>query len=142
MAEQITITIPDALSKRLKAVREDIRNVSAIAAECIEHAVILAELKKTNIEHAKKLRKQKEIYDKKYRKWGEEEAVRDFKNYTYAALAELVRDGWKSNVYEEARLVTKANNNDDPVFNLGEYMTGWLSKIQSQFQEIQSDLRP
>jgi len=140
MAEQLTITIPEDLGKRLKAVRESVGNVSAIATRCIEHAVKLAELEKPNISHIKRLRGQKQIHDEKYFKMGEEEAISDFEKFSYEEFIDLISKGFKSDTYQDV-VSNKKDFIDDTAFNLERFMEGWFRKIKEQFNNVKSELK-
>jgi hypothetical protein len=141
VAERINITIPNALSERLQAVKGRL-NVSKICQQAIEKAVTLEEINTKDIpgrdKLIKRLRMEKEESIKGWKETGFTDGKQDAQKLSYDDFQMLENDG---EIPEETRDWVKENHfeyYERP--NEESYFEGWIEAVLSVWNDIKNEV--
>jgi hypothetical protein len=146
LAQRINITVPDELFKRLQAVKDRL-NISRVCQEAIMGAVEMQELKMKDIpgidKLVERLRAEKEEFGEMFRKQGVESGRKDALELDYGTFIAVERMGehidrdslpdWLHEHLDELE-------SDDPSFDRGEYLTGWVEGVTEVWEEVKDQL--
>ncbi len=141
MAERINITIPNALSERLQAVKGRL-NVSKICQQAIEKAVTTEEINTEDIpgrdKLVKRLRMEREESIKGWKETGITDGKQDAQELSYKEFQALEDDG---EISEEIRDWVKERHfeyYERP--NEESYFEGWLEGAFSVWDDIKDEV--
>ncbi len=161
MTHRISVTLPDALSGRLDAVKGAF-NVSGVCQEALEREVSRRELVTQEpgklAGTIKRLRAEKRMYDTGYEDMGYQRGYSDAQTLSYDELVELVEvhgvcssepslDGWSPDiVYNlglwEERLEgpIKDREREDPRFSRDAFVCGWLKGALALWDAVKDEI--
>ena len=146
-AKTITISIPDVLSKRLIAVKDNIKNLSAVCQEAIEREVTHQELLLKEDEDMesviKRLKSEKEKYDEQHKEHGYKDGFRDAKKMSYVHLMDVIKgeeNFWFTKPGERLQDRLDEIQNEDAAFDDDMYVKGWQEGVKAFWEEVKSKL--
>jgi len=143
MAKTISITIPKNLYDRLQVVK-DALNVSRICQEAIASVVEIEEFKgmggqemETVIE---RLRAEKRAFVKNCKEMGFKAGLKEAKELSYEGLVAIIKGGYPFEYTASLEDDINDLKSDDPSFDSGTYMDGWMEGVQEFWKQVKSKL--
>ena len=154
MSQQVTITIPDALAERLKAVKQRF-NVSGVCQDAIEREVTKQEFymkePKDMEQIMKRLRAEKQAFVKQMRDMGREHGLEAATNMDYAdllAVGEVAESQgditsaalWGNWLEDSVKETESEAHENGEAFDREPYLEGWIEGVMEFWQKVKDKL--
>lgn len=142
MSERLTVTIPDGLYERLQKVKSHL-NISSACAACIEHVVVIEELKKSdkNMDNAlTRLRIEKKEFEKAFTIDAFKDGQNDALELSYEEFLEIEADSLSKSLMKwiDNRRILNIENLSGEKEEL--YIKGWKEGVLNIWNNLKTEL--